>query len=374
MGRVGLVIPTPPRSIHGGGAEREILRIGDGLARRGHDVDLVITRYTRECWGAAPDSIRIHDLDAHNIMTWVPKLVGYVRRHQPDVLLSTMYSGNLAALAVKRLFAPRLRVVVRQVNLMRQHSVRRVSLRRRVATWVLCRWMRTADAVTALNQDMADELEVEAPGSNIHIMGSPIDSEHIAERATESTDHPWLVDERDTPVAVMVVRLHHQKDVPTALTAVAQAAEERPVNLIVVGEGPELSNLEALAKRLRISDRVDFVGYRGNPYPYMAKADVFILSSMHEGLSLVLLEAMSLGTPCVSTDCPHGPREALDNGRLGRLSPVGDSAQLAQNILLTLDHPLSTREERCASVRERYSLERVIDRYEAILCLQQGGS
>ena len=164
-------------------------------------------------------------------------------------------------------------------------------------------------------------------------------------------------------------RLTHQKDIPTLLRAFAIVLKERTAGLVIMGEGPELDSLKQLASQLRIANYVVFTGFVPNPYIHMATADLFVLSSCYEGLPNALLEAVLLGTPCVSTDCFHGPREILEGGRLGRLVPVGDAAALGAAMLAELDSPTSTRAERQASIRSRYDVEWVIDRYEEVLGL-----
>ena len=123
--------------------------------------------------------------------------------------------------------------------------------------------------------------------------------------------------------------------------------------------------LLALVKKLRLEERVDFPGFMENPYAFLAKAELSVLSSRNEALPTVLIEAMACGCPVVSTDCPFGPREILKGGRLGSLVTVGDSEALAVAMARVLDE-LHER----AALRERasfFSTERAVDRYEKLL-------
>ena len=129
--------------------------------------------------------------------------------------------------------------------------------------------------------------------------------------------------------------------------------------------------LLALVKKLRLEERVDFPGFMENPYAFLAKADLFVLSSRNEALPTVLIEAMACGCPVVSTDCPYGPREILEDGRLGPLVSVGDADALAAAMARTLDDP-----PRSDMLRMRagfFSIERAVDRYEQLL-LGGGGA
>ena len=117
-------------------------------------------------------------------------------------------------------------------------------------------------------------------------------------------------------------------------------AKSRPARLVILGEGRERDALAGLVRELGIGHAVALPGFVANPFAWMARARVFAVSSIYEGLSMVLVEAMACGTPVVSTDCPHGPREVLEDGRWGLLVPVGDAEALATAILETLRDPL----------------------------------
>ena len=154
-----------------------------------------------------------------------------------------------------------------------------------------------------------------------------------ARRLRHLADAP-VHDLPERPYAVSLGRLTSAKDYPTLLRAFAQAVE-RGVNhdLLIVGEGELREELAALASSLNVAQRIQFLGHRVNPYPYLAGADFFILSSKWEGFGLALLEAMALGLPAIATDCPSGPGEILEGGRAGKLLPVGDVGAMAGAIV-----------------------------------------
>jgi len=135
-------------------------------------------------------------------------------------------------------------------------------------------------------------------------------------------------------------RLTRQKDFATLIHAFALLNARRPARLIILGEGRMRGELEALASELSIADRVALPGYVQNPHAWMAKAALFVLSSRWEGSPNVLTEALALGTPVVSADCPSGPREVLAGGRYGPLVPMGEPLALAEALATTLARPL----------------------------------
>jgi len=219
-----------------------------------------------------------------------------------------------------------------------------------------------ADSYIAVSAGVADEAARtwHLPRRNISTVYNPImvpDS-----LAAEQPSHAWFMEPGD--VILAAGRLFVQKDFPTLLRAFARLANQK-LRLVIVGEGGERGALENLARELGIAGRVDFPGWIANPFALMSRARLFVLSSRYEGLSNVLIEAMACGCPVVSTDCPHGPREILENGKWGALVPVGDHAALAA----AMEDALRTEPDRDA-LRKRaefFSVERAVREYEKIL-------
>jgi glycosyltransferase involved in cell wall biosynthesis len=142
---------------------------------------------------------------------------------------------------------------------------------------------------------------------------------------------------QNTPVIIACGRLVPQKDFGTLLTAFSQIVKTRPCALKILGDGPLKKKLMRHCTELGISEHVEFLGFRKNPMPYFAEADVFVLSSLWEGFGNVIVEAMSVGTPVVSTDCPFGPSEIITHEQSGLLVPVKCPTSLAQSVLNLLD-------------------------------------
>jgi glycosyltransferase involved in cell wall biosynthesis len=142
-----------------------------------------------------------------------------------------------------------------------------------------------------------------------------------------------------------------EKNYPLLLRALARVRERAPASLLILGSGPLQATLEAEAKRLNLRDAVVFAGFTTDPWPFYAAADLFVLSSDAEGFGNVLIEAMHAGLPVVSTDCPNGPSEILDGGRLGPLVSCGDHAALAEAMLREMT-ATAARETRTARALE----------------------
>jgi glycosyltransferase involved in cell wall biosynthesis len=221
---------------------------------------------------------------------------------------------------------------------------------------------RWADAVVAVSQGVADELVhyVRIPAEKVRVIYNPIVTPELFRKAEEPLEHPWFR-EGEPPVILGVGRLTKQKDFPTLIRAFALVRQQRPARLMILGEGEERPQLEALVKELGIAEDVSLPGFVQNPYPYMKKAAVFVLSSRWEGLPTVLIEAAALDVPVISTNCPSGPAEILAMYS-DQLVDVGDKDGMARAILKTLQ---SRRVERVNV--EPYTLNHALSYYLKLL-------
>ena len=204
------------------------------------------------------------------------------------------------------------------------------------------------------------------PPKHISVAHNPVITPRLLALAETPLEHPWFV-EHETPVILGAGRLTRQKDFHTLIRAFAQAREVRPCRLIILGDGGQRDELLALATELGVAEDVDLPGFAANPYAWMRAADLFVLSSRWEGSPNVLTEAMACGTPVVSTDCPSGPRETLQDGRFGPLVAVGDDKGLGQAILDTLAAPPAAEAMRAAVAD--FAVARSADEYLDILGL-----
>jgi glycosyltransferase involved in cell wall biosynthesis len=203
------------------------------------------------------------------------------------------------------------------------------------------RWLYPrVDHIVAVSEGVAsDTLAITGlPAERISVIRNPVITKCLLEKSREPVGHPWF-NEGGAPVILGAGRLTRQKDFPTLIRAFAHVRAQRDARLVILGEGRLRGELEKLAAELGLSGCVSLPGYAANPYAYMAKASLFVLSSAWEGSPNVLTEALALGVPVVSTDCPSGPREILQGGRYGALIPVGAHRQLGEAMLATLERP-----------------------------------
>ncbi|MCK4783874.1 MAG: glycosyltransferase [Desulfobacteraceae bacterium] len=333
-------------SMRRGGAERVMLNLAIGLRERGLRVDMVLAKAEGPYLCEIPPEIKVVDLGASRISTSLAALIRYLRQARPAGLISTMDHTNIAAILAKRLAHVDTKIVatVHNTTSVKLSSDSELKPGRRLKIKVVLLLVRMlyprAHAVVAVSEGVANDIAKLASicRSRIEVIYNPVITRDLKSKSKSNVKHKWLA-EKDRPVLIAVGELSTQKNFWNLLRAFKRVLEQRPARLIILGEGKERNSLESLIVELGIAGEVDMPGFVDNPYNYMANSDVFVLSSDWEGLPTVLIEALGVGTPVVSTDCPSGPREVLQGGRIGRLVPVGNWEMLAEAIISTLDEP-----------------------------------
>lgn len=339
-----------------------MLDIARGLSQHGLAVDLILVRATGPYLEFVPPDVRLVDLNSRRAILCLPAFVRYLRRERPDMLISTSPEINVIAILTRRLFVRNMAVAARRASTFTM-EFKHGGFKERLVLRLERLLLRSADAVITNSQGAASDFACAAPhlAWKTRVIHNPVVWPDLAKMASEPVDHPWLQDP-STPVIFGAGRLVPVKDYPTLLRAFAKVVlKSRPARLIILGEGPDRCALRHIAEELGATKAVDFQGFVSNPFAYMSRADVFVLSSLYEGSPNALVQAMACGTPVVSTDCPSGPREILQDGALGRLMPVGDWRALGEAILETLDCPVDSA--RLIEGAKEYSAESSIRQY-----------
>lgn len=387
-----------------GGAERTMLTLADGLIRADCRVDFLLVVRRGELLGEVPSAVRLIELGTVSrsrlvpllaglsmrtsrlvlpallrnrqpkVLRSLPNLMAYLRSADPDALLTSLPNNNLVALWAKWLCRARTRVVVREANTTSKEIAACASnpFDREWPT-LIKQWYPRADGIVAISSGVASDLGRVSglPPERIATVHNGVDLRRVEALAASPVADPWF-EAGAPPVLLAAGRLAPQKDFPTLLNAFARVRSRREARLVILGEGPERARLERLAADLGIAADLKMPGAVLNPFAYMARARLFVLSSAWEGFGNVLVEALACGCPVVSTDCPSGPGEILDGGAFGRLVPVGDEEALADGILRALASPFDRRRLR---VRARlFSAEAAVDRYLDVLLGGTGGA
>jgi glycosyltransferase involved in cell wall biosynthesis len=352
-------------SLEGGGAERVMLNLAAGLAKRGFRIDLVLAQVTGEYLRSVPRDVRVVDLRASRVFFSLCPLGLYLRRERPLALLSALDHANLVAMSAARLARTRTRTVI-SIHCTVPRPLR-TGIRARLIPWLLGRLHSWADGVVAVSEGVADSAAraTGIPVQRFSVIYNPVITPGLAAAASARPSHPWFED-RTRPIVLGAGRLTAQKNFPLLISAFALVARQSDVRLVILGDGPARPALEAHIRRHGLEHRIALPGFVTNPYACMARARVFALSSDFEGLPTVLIESLAVGTPVVSTDCASGPREILRGGALGELVPVGDVTALAQAISHVLAHPPSSAS---FEALRPFTLDPVLDQFQEVLDL-----
>ncbi|MDT9188117.1 glycosyltransferase [Limnospira fusiformis KN01] len=357
------------RYIGGGGAERVMLNLGRGLIAEGLKVDLVLGKGWGPHLEKVPPEIRIVDLGASGVWGTIFALRNYLQESQPKSLLSALHYANEIAVWAKRLGGVSTRVVVSEHNTFSEAIQHTTKLRKILLPLFVRYFYPWADGIVAVSQGAAENL-AKSTGLNsdrIQYIYNPVITPELWQKAGETLDHPWF-QPGEPPVILGVGKLEAQKDFPTLIKAFAKVRQVRQVRLGILGWGPDGDRLKNLIQDHGLGDDAALLGYADNPYPYMANAAVFVLSSRWEGLPTVLIEAMAVGTPVISTNCKSGAAEILAEGRYGSLVPVGDATAMAEAILATIEGNTPTVN---TSWLEQFSQKMATQEYLKILGLDQ---
>jgi glycosyltransferase involved in cell wall biosynthesis len=328
-------------NLQGGGAERVMVNLANSMAEAGHFVDLVLVHSKGPYLETVSNKVQIIDLKIRRFREVLPALVRYLKQERPEAMLSALENANVASVIAKKLTNVKTRLVLSEHTTPSQHYKHSTRQPWKSFTHWGGYFYRQADAVVGVSKVVAEDLitTMGIPRKKVHFIYNPIDTSTITKLSTQEVNHPWFADS-SIPVLLAVGRLTPPKDYPTLIRSFALVHKERPVRLLILGEGEERNTIEALVRQLGLNQAVALPGFATNPYAYMKRSSIFLLSSAWEGFGMVLAEAMAVGTPIVSTDCPSGPAEILEDGKWGTLVPVGDPSALAKAILKTLVNPI----------------------------------
>ena len=347
-----------------GGVEGNVFKLVPALLDAGVAVDLlgIFKMPIPEVLQFSHPHYRLIDLEVRHSLLIVPALMRYFKANDGVPMLVAKDRAIRMAIIARKLAGTHDRLIG-QLNTHLSAALAEKP--------VLQRWWRTLpmrwfyphiDGVVAVSSGVAEDTHqlTGLSRDRITVIRNPVIDADMFRKSLLPVGHPWF-DEGELPVILGAGRLTRQKDFDTLIRSFAQVLENRECRLVILGEGPDLEPLQQLIMELDLQSHVLLAGHVQNPYAYMSRSRLFVLSSRWEGSGNVLTEAMALGVPVVSTDCPSGPAEMLEEGRHGPLIPVGDPAALASAIIRTLDSPANPEQLRSA-VRE-YAVEQSAQRY-----------
>ncbi|MED3655562.1 glycosyltransferase [Heyndrickxia sporothermodurans] len=317
-----------------GGAARTLLNIINNLDRTNFNPILVTLNYNGSYEKDLKSDVKFIKLKTERLRWAIFPLAKIIRKERADIVFSTIPNYNIVAIFANLLSFSHAKNVIREADNLGGNFFFNLKLQ------IYGLIYKKSSQIISLSEGVKENLirRYKIRRKDIKVIYNPVDLKDIRNKTitgSVSSDHISLF-KGEEKIVITAGRLVEQKDHKTLLHAFAKVNEQVRSKLIILGEGPLKDILIKEAEQLNIQDRVFFIGFQRNPYIYFKQADLFVLTSIHEGFSHVIAEALATGIPVVSTDCKSGPREVLSDGKYGILCRVGDVDGIAKSMLKML--------------------------------------
>ena len=320
----------------GGGAARTLLNIINNLDREKFTPLLVTLDFNGDYEEDLKEDVPLIKIKTKRLRKSIFPLGKLIRQEKADIVFSTIPNYNTIAILANLFSFSKAKNIVREADNLGGSFAVNVKL---IGYGLL---YKLSSQIVSLSEGVKNNLvkRYKIKARDIKVIYNPVDLKSIQLKMDQETinlEHRKLF-AGDEKVIITAGRLVKQKDHETLLNAFAQVNQQVKSKLILLGEGPLKNTLMKQAEELNIEQRVFFIGFQTNPYVYFEHADLFVLTSIHEGFCHVVAEALATGTPVVSTDCESGPAEVLDNGKYGQLCRVGDQQEIAEKMVDVLSY------------------------------------
>lgn len=355
MRKIAILVP----SMAGGGAEKVVTTVVRYLNKELFDVHLILVKAEGPYMDLIPENIHLVDLNVPRVRYAPLKLISVLNKIKPDLIFSTLDELNLALTLIKPYLKHSPKLILREANTPSKVLSTMPSAKKKFTQKLFKHYYSKADLIVAQCKTMKEDIIQTyslSPEKIIHIY-NPLNVTEIRKMAMDYIPYD------STDVNILAVgRLRYQKGFDTLLHAFQMVVKEEPsARLTILGEGEMLEELTQLSQLLGLTDKVDFLGFNQNPYPYYYFADTYVLSSRWEGFPNSLLEALACGTKVVATDCKSGPREILMDNDYGLLVEEENPAALAEGILSSIKGECKSKDR-----AEEYKVDAIMKNYEDI--------
>ncbi|SDX79182.1 glycosyltransferase [Salimicrobium album] len=352
------------QSLGGGGAERTVINIINNLNRNNFIITLVVGNYSSNVYSDyLKKDVKVIDLETNRLRYSVMRLRKTIINERPDIIFTTVNHNNIiTSLVTGLIIKNRPKLIVREAAV--RSESKKVTTKNKILTKIC--YNNFANGVIALSNGVKDDMinNFGVKSDKIQVIYNPVDIDSIEQLKNEPVNDEEAFGENEKKI-ISVGRLVEAKDYPTLLRAFKIVCQKYKAKLIIAGVGHLEEELKQLAVNLNIHDYVVFKGFIKNPYNYMNKADVFVLTSKWEGFGHVIVEAMASGVPVVSTNCNSGPKEIITHNLNGKLVGVDDYKRLAEVIKETLEHD-NSEIIRNAKIRTKdFNAVNIVKEYES---------
>ncbi|MCF2828339.1 MULTISPECIES: glycosyltransferase [unclassified Pseudoalteromonas] len=334
--------------LFGGGVQRRTMRLLQGIkdndTENALNVHLIVNQPGGENKAMVPKQVTYHTLGGVSGKQLKSELGAQLISLNPDIVVCCMGQQFIQALKHRARLPKDCRWYVIQAV-----PVKLIAyswLKNKIRTLAIKLFYPQADKVLCVSDDVRITVAnlSSALQKKAHTIYNPVVSENLLTLAQEHVEHPFF--DSNNIVLVAAGRLNVQKDYGTMLQAFAlltQQHPDKPFKLLILGNGELEEQLKTHIEALGIADKVDLYGFTDNPYKFIRKADLFVMSSLWEGLPNAMVESLAIGKPVVSCDCVAGPREILKDGQLGTLVPMQNPQAFADGIIAELQQNRDTQ-------------------------------
>ena len=318
------------------------LRLSKALSKKGHDVDLIFGNIQDKSIISELENIKIIDFKKKNIKSIIIKLCKYLINEKPDVIFSAEDHLNIVVSICAILTRSKVKISASSRVTPFDTYSNKIFTKRWFLKFLFKLTSWRINLLTCVSEDMIDQYhKVFGKTKHICIYNIISDQNNLTRMNEPISQDLFNKSDKDCKFLIAAGRLAKWKGFDYLLRA-CKELKIKNINfkLIILGDGPERDNLNKLAEELRINEKVIFLGYVKNPLKYFKKSDIFVLSSLVEGMPNVLIEAMMCNCTIVSTDCETGPKEILDSGKYGYLAPIKNHQELANSIIKAIHKPI----------------------------------
>lgn len=368
MKKICFFLPT----LNFGGIEANTIRLANSFVESGYDVDLVIGNVTGEYLNRIDKKINVISINKKTLISMLLPLVRYIKQKKPSVIITGGEGANIL-LCTTKLFVQKTKIIISiRTNLTNEYKESNSMKKKLLFPFLSRRLYKKANRVVAVSEGVANDASefLKIPRDKLKVIYNPILDNSLIKQKNEKVTHKWLV-YRENKVVISVGRLVKAKDYLTLIQSFKVVKEKLSnVKLLILGEGPEREKIQAEINKYNLNSDVEIVGFVQNPYSYMSNADLFVLSSKWEGFGNVIVEALATGIPVVSTNCPSGPSEILNDGEFGSLVPVGNVEIMSKEIISSLSNnnekKIYNRENRAKDFSVEVSKDKYINLIEKL--------
>lgn len=360
--KIDIILP----SLAIGGAEKVMLLLAKQFKKNNFEVRFIVRNLTEK--GFQDEVFRdfeLVNLDVKKVRSFPRALLKkYSEIEKPDTIIASLWPLTFLTAVVIKVGFSNIKVLCIEHGSLKYQTRSKGKIYKLFLKYSLMLSIKLSNSVICVSSGLQKEISNITSYRGTKLISIPNPIEFTVEN--KFTSIPKIFDfTRNAHIFLSVGRLKKVKNIPLLLRAFEKVIKHLDAYLIILGDGPEIERLKDLCETLGIKDRVHFEGFQKDCISYYKFADTFVLSSDSEGFGNVLVEALSQGCTIVSTNCPYGPKEILNDGQFGYLAEVNNVDNLAENMIKAVRYPHS--KDILKARADTYLPENIFKQYLAVL-------